>query len=283
VTGRIEFVDIDWDGQQVSIEYQWPGDCDRSRPLVVFLHEGLGSLSMWKDFPDRLCSMAGCRGLVFSRPGYGRSTPRADGKRWSVDYMHRQAYDVLPKLLRALEIDTSLAPIWLFGHSDGGSIALLYASRYPSRTAGLILLSPHIMVEELSVNAIARARSNFLDADSNDFREKLGRYHDDPDSVFWSWNDIWLSPAFRQWSIEDELASIRCPLLAVQGIDDEYGTLEQVRGIARRVARAQVAELADCGHSPQRDQPDRLIDLCANFIAARTDAEDRSRTVCSAG
>jgi len=260
----VEFVDIDWSGRRVRIEHQWLARERGASPLIVFLHEGLGSLSMWKDFPQRLCDAAGCRGLVYSRPGYGRSTPRAAEEVWGLDFMHRQAHEVLPALLRALAIDATVERPWLFGHSDGGSIALLYAARFTSEVAGAIVAAPHIRVEDLSVRSIDEARRAYLDAD---LRGRLARYHDDPDSAFWGWNRIWLHPPFRDWSIEDEIEAISCALLAVQGVDDEYGTLEQIRGIARRVPQAQLLELADCGHSPQRDQPERLIAASAAFIA----------------
>ena len=263
--GSFEFIEIDWAGRRVRIEHQWLGRERSASPLIVFLHEGLGSLAMWKDFPQRLCGAAGCRGLVFSRPGYGRSTPRAVEEAWGLDFMHRQAYEVLPALLQALHIDAVADPPWLFGHSDGGSIALLYAARFTSQVAGAIVVAPHILVEDLSVRSIDEARRAYLDSD---LRERLARYHDDPDSAFWGWNRIWLHPPFREWSIENEIEAITCPLLAVQGVDDEYGTLEQIRGIARRV-QVQLLELADCGHSPQRDQPERLIAACAAFIAQR--------------
>ena len=256
----VGFVDIDRAGRPVRIEHAWLGD-DAAAPLVVFLHEGLGSLSMWRDFPAQLCLQARCRGLVYSRPGYGRSTPRAAEEAWGLDFMHRQALEVLPALLAALHIDQ---PVWLFGHSDGGSIALLHAALRPAQTAGVIVLAPHIHVEDLSVSSIEATRRAY---ETTDLRTKLARHHDDPDSAFWGWNRIWLHPPFRDWSIEDEIASIACPLLAVQGLDDEYGTLEQIRGIARRVPQARLLELPDCGHSPQRDQPAALLAAAAAFIA----------------
>lgn len=286
----IEFADIDWRGRVVRIEHAWIGRERADAPLVVFLHEGLGSLAMWKDFPQRLCDAARCRGLVYSRPGYGRSTPRAAEEAWGMDFMHRQAYEVLPALLQALGIDAE--PLWLFGHSDGGSIALLFAARFSaqgsagppqaallplggsdaawrrprgsSQVAGAIVVAPHILVEDLSVASIEQARRAYRDAD---LRERLARYHDDPDSAFWGWNSIWLHPPFRDWTIEDEIAAIACPLLAVQGAADEYGTLEQIRGIARRVPGTELLVLDDCGHSPHRDQPERLIAASAAFIA----------------
>jgi len=260
---KVEFVDIDWGGRRVRIEHQWLGARDAALPLIVFLHEGLGSLSMWKDFPERLCAAARCRGLVYSRPGYGRSTPRDAEEAWGVDFLHRQAHEVLPALLAALGIDARRHPPWLFGHSDGGSIALLYAARHIDRLAGAIVVAPHILVEDLSVTSIAKAREAYLETD---LRERLSRHHEDPDSAFWGWNDIWLHPPFKQWSIEQEIEAIRCPLLAVQGLDDEYGTLEQIRGIARRLPQTRLLELAQCGHSAHRDQPDRLIAATAAFI-----------------
>ena len=257
------FVDVDWAGRTVRVEYAWIAPERRERPLVVFLHEGLGSLAMWKDFPRTLCEAAGLRGLVFSRPGYGRSTPRAAGERWDVDYLHRQAHEVLPAFFHAVGLDPAAPPPWLLGHSDGGSIALLYAARNPRRVAGLVLLAPHIFVEPLSVTSIEAVRQAYL---TTDLRERLARYHDDVDSTFWGWNEIWLHPPFRAWNIEDELSRIECPVLAVQGHDDEHGTLEQVRGIRRRVPGATLVELPECRHSPHKDQPARLVEEVARFI-----------------
>jgi pimeloyl-ACP methyl ester carboxylesterase len=246
------------------IEHAWIAPERRDAPLLVFLHEGLGSLSMWRDYPARLCEAAGCRGLVYSRPGYGRSTPRPPGTAWTPRFMHEQAHQVLPAFLRAVGVDAERDPPWLFGHSDGGSIALLHAAAFPERTAGLIVLAPHILVEDLSVASIARAREAYL---HTELRARLARHHDDPDSAFWGWNDIWLHPDFRAWSIEAELDAITCPLLAVQGLDDEYGTLEQIRGIARRVPGTELLELTGCGHSPHRDQPDALTRAASAFLA----------------
>ena len=257
------FVEIDWGARRVRIEHAWIEHADRKAPLLIFLHEGLGSLAMWKDFPARLCAAVGCRGLVYSRPGYGRSTPRAAEEAWGLDFLHRQAREVLPALLHSLGVDAQAQPPWLFGHSDGGSIALLYAALFPRALAGAVVVAPHILVEDLSVASIESARTAYLEGD---LRQRLSRHHDDPDSAFWGWNGIWLHPSFRQWSIEDEIEAIRAPLLAVQGVDDEYGTLEQVRGIARRLPQAAVLELADCGHSPQRDQPEALINAVVAFM-----------------
>ena len=255
-----EFVEIRWRERIVRIEHEWIAPERHERPLVVFLHEGLGSVAMWKDFPRRFCDAANLRGLVYSRPAYGRSTPRPAQERWGVDFMHRQAHEVLPALLDALHVDV---PVWLFGHSDGGSIALLHAARFPQAVAGLVVLAPHILVEEFGLASIRAAREAYA---TTDLKQRLARYHDDVDSAFRGWNDIWLDPAFVHWNIEAELSTIACPLLAAQGLDDEYGTLEQIRGIARRVPGTQLLELADCGHSPHRDQPERLIEAAGGFI-----------------
>jgi pimeloyl-ACP methyl ester carboxylesterase len=247
-------------GYALRIEHAWI-DAERAcAPLVVFLHEGLGSLAMWRDYPQQLCAAASARGLVFSRAGYGRSTPRAAGEKWPVDFMHRQAHDVLPALFGYLEITER---VWLFGHSDGASIALLYAAAFPERVAGVIAVAPHIFVEDVSIRSIEAARTLYR---TTDLRDRLARYHADPDSAFWGWNDIWLDPAFRAWNIEDRLASIRCPLLAVQGEDDEYGTMAQIEGIARRVPQARLLKLAACGHSPHRDQPAALTEAVVIFL-----------------
>jgi pimeloyl-ACP methyl ester carboxylesterase len=263
MTREAGFAQIDWAGRDVRIECQWIAGERDDGPLLVFLHEGLGSVAMWKDFPRRLCDAGGYRGLVYSRPGYGRSTPRAPEEVWDLDFMHRQAHEVLPALLRALGIDARATPPWLFGHSDGGSIALLYAARFPGQLAGAVVLAPHIFVEDISVESIRQARTAYQETA---LRQRLAAYHDDPDSAFWGWNRIWLEPPFRDWNIEAEIGTITCPLLAVQGVDDEYGTLAQIRGIAHRVPRARLLELPACGHSPHRDQPVRLIEETTAFI-----------------
>jgi pimeloyl-ACP methyl ester carboxylesterase len=251
------FADLDIAGTALRLECQWVGAAESRHPTVVFLHEGLGSVALWKDFPERLCQAAGMRGLVYSRAGYGRSTPRPHDEKWPVDFMHRQAWDVLPALLKTLGIERP----WLFGHSDGASIALLHAARFP--VAGVVVVAPHIMVEDISVTSIAQAREAYL---NGPLRERLARYHEDVDSAFWGWNDIWLAPAFRAWDIRAELPSIAAPLLAIQGEADEYGTLDQVYGIAGLVPRTHLLVLPDCGHSPHRDQPGRLLDEATRFM-----------------
>lgn len=259
----VQFATIAWAGRPVRIEYQWLAPGRTTAPLIVFLHEGLGSRAMWRDFPQQLCDATGCRGLVYSRPGYGHSTPRAADEAWAPDFMHRQAHEVLPALFDALGLDAATERPWLFGHSDGGSIALLHAARFPAALRGLVVLAPHVMVEDLSVASIADARNAYQ---STDLRARLARYHEDPDSAFWGWNDIWLHPDFRSWSITAALPAITCPVLAVQGLDDQYGTLQQIREIARCVPGTELLELPACGHSPHRDQPQRLIATVTDFI-----------------
>jgi pimeloyl-ACP methyl ester carboxylesterase len=247
------FVELAWDGRAVRIEHAWVGVAEAPGPVLVFLHEGLGSVSMWRDFPERLCQVLGRRGLVYSRPGYGRSTLRPADERWQPDFMHRQALELLPALLQALRVKP---PYALFGHSDGGSIALLHAAHFADRVSAAVVLAPHILVEELSITSIEKARVAYA---TTDLRQRLARHHDDPDSAFHGWNGIWLDARFRGWNIAAEIGTIRCPLLAVQGLDDEYGTLAQIRGIRERVPQTQLLELPACGHSPHRDQPGPLI------------------------
>ena len=226
------------------------------RPVLVFLHEGLGSVAMWRDFPARVAHAAGCDAVVYSRRGYGRSDPIAGPR--GVRYMHDEALATLPALLRAQGVARPL----LVGHSDGGSIALIHAGAgHP--VAGLVLFAPHVMVEDVSIASIAAAKVAY---ESGGLRAKLARYHDDVESAFRGWNDIWLHPDFRGWNIEEFLPGIACPVLAIQGVDDEYGTMEQVRRIERRVPDVDVLALADCRHSPHRDQPGAVVEAIVRFV-----------------
>ena len=268
------------------IEYAWIAPERDARPLVVFLHEGLGSLAMWKDFPRILCDATGTRGLVYSRPWNGRSTARRTHERFAPDYQHEHARVVLPAFLRAVGVDVERP--WLFGHSDGASIALLFASCFPRALSGLVVMAPHVFVERKNIDSIAGTRSSYLDTD---LRERLGRYHDDVDSAFWGWNDVWLDPAFRAWNIEEEVSRIECPVLAIQGDDDEYGTVEQMRRLARRLPDASIVQLPECRHSPHRDQPERVIGETMRFMdrcsvdnaapAARTPVPRRRQPPCT--
>ena len=266
------FVEVARAGRTIRLEYAWidPGRPEHA-PLVVFLHEGLGSIAMWRDWPAALCAAGGYRGLVYSRYGYGRSTPRPAAERWGPDFMHGEAQEALPALLRALGV--AGARPWLVGHSDGGSIALIHAAGHGDEVAGVVAIAPHIMVEDVSIASIERARDVYR---TTDLRARLARYHADPDSAFWGWNEIWLDPRFRDWSIEAMLPRIGCPVLAVQGRDDEYGTLAQVEGIRARVAGSELVVLDDCGHSPHRDQPEALTRAVTDFISRHAVALDNA-------
>lgn len=244
-----------------------PPAAARERAPIVFLHEGLGSVRMWRQrgqlWPQALCHATGRVGWLYSRQGYGQSDPIPDVRgagRHGPDYMHQHAWTVLPALLQALGIQR--LPL-LVGHSDGATIALLYAARHP--VAGVVALAPHVFVEDVALRAIAAAREAYL---HGDLRARLQRYHADVDNAFWQWNDVWLSPAFRTFDIRADCARIRAPLLLVQGEQDEYGTLAQLDAIAAQVPHARRCVLPHCGHSPHRDQPDALLAACVDFIAA---------------
>lgn len=261
--GGTERVPVVWRNRTVHIEYQWIAPERSDAPLLVLLHEGLGSVAMWKDFPRQLCDAGGLRGLVFSRPAYGRSTPRDADEVWGPDFMHQQAHEVVPAFLDALGVQEAA---WLFGQSDGASIALLMAARWPQRVQGAGGDgATYFCGRRGGAKHRTRAREAY---EQTDLRHKLGRYHDDVDSAFWGWNRIWLDPAFRAWNIEPEVAQIRAPVLAIQGCDDEYGTLAQIWGIAQRVPGTRLLELPDCAHSPHRDQPDAVVAAAVAFIQA---------------
>lgn len=268
------FAAIPLRGRTVRIELEWVGRDDGCAPLVVFLHEGLGSVAMWHDWPARLCDAAGYRGLVYSRYGYGRSTPRPHDEHWAPDFMHLEA-DALVHLLHAADVDGTRRPPWLVGHSDGGSIALIHAARYPARVAGVVAIAPHIMVEDLSIASIERARTAW---ETTDLAARLGRYHADPRSAFGGWNGAWLAPEFRAWSITAMLARLRCPVLAVQGSADEYGTLAQIEGIAREAPQTELRVLEGCGHSPHRDAPQVLARAITGFISRHPPAVNSGGT-----
>ena len=226
-------------------------------PELVLLHEGLGSVSHWKDFPARLAALTGCPVTVYSRYGSGQSDLLTDAR--LVTYMHDEALATLPDLLSQLKIDDPI----LVGHSDGASIALIYAGAH-DHVRGLVLLAPHVFVEDLSVASIADAKVKF---ETTNLPEKLARHHRDAERTFWGWNDIWLHPDFRRWNIEEFLPRIKCPILAIQGLDDQYGTMAQVDAIAGQAAGpVEILRLADCRHSPQRDQTDAVLAAVRNFV-----------------
>jgi pimeloyl-ACP methyl ester carboxylesterase len=221
------------------------------------LHEGLGCVAMWRDFPQRLAATTGCRVIAWSRAGYGHSHPCAEAR--TPRYMHREALEALPALLGELKIERPL----LFGHSDGGSIALIFAGAFPALPAGVVVLAPHEFVEEITLAGIREARTAWA---TSDLPHKLGRYHADVGRVFADWNDTWLSPAFRAWNIEEYLPAIRCPLLAIQGEDDEYATMRQIDVLAEQVPDTMLLKLSHCGHSPHRDQAAMVLWAVDNFV-----------------
>jgi pimeloyl-ACP methyl ester carboxylesterase len=229
------------------------------RPPLVLLHEGLGSVALWRDFPEKLAARTGCEVIAVSRYGYGNSEKLAEKR--TVRYMHDEALVALPELLGKL----GLADPVLIGHSDGASIAIVYAGDGRWRPRALVLMAPHVFVEDVTVASIAAARDAYR---TTDLPRRLGRYHADVDATFWGWNDIWLDPAFRAWNIEQYLPGIACPVLAIQGADDEYGTLAQLDAIERGATHAKVARLVlpDCRHSPHRDQPAATLAAVARFI-----------------
>ena len=229
---------------------------------IVFLHEGLGSVSMWTqrglDWPLAVCE-TGRAGIVYSRLGYGLSSPAPNGRNvLPPDYMQREAYDVLPALLAELKIERPV----LLGHSDGATIALLHASQFPA--SACIAMAPHVIVESVAVNAICQAKLAFK---TGDLRHRLAKHHADVDGAFWQWNDVWLSKGFASFDIRTECKRITAPLLLVQGLNDEYGTMSQLDEIAAAAPHAQQVRLADCGHSPHRDQPQICNESIANFLS----------------
>ena len=232
---------------------------DPGRPALVFLHEGLGSVAMWRGFPARVAEVTGCPALVYSRYGYGGSDVLEAP--FAVDYMHREAREALPALLAKLGVERPI----LVGHSDGASIALIYAGTHPDKLRGLVALAPHVFVEDLSVRSIQEAKVAF---ETTDMPKKLARYHADARRTFYGWNDIWLDPDFRRWNIEAYLPPIRCPVLAVQGVDDEYGTMAQIETVAARVAGpCELVKIEACGHRLHRDQHDLTLAAIERFVA----------------
>ena len=244
------------------LEYEWVGVGPADRPTIVMLHEGLGSVAMWRDFPLQVARATGLRVLVYSRRGYGRSDPltRKDLP-LPFDYMHREAQEALPDLLRILDVRRPL----LFGHSDGASIALIYAgSGLEPAADSVIVMAPHVMIEPCTITSIAKARVLW---EETDLRGRLARYHDDPDGAFYAWNLSWMMPEFRDWNIEEYLPNIRTPITIVQGLDDEYGTPLQPQSIERRAGGpAKSVMLPGCGHSPHRDRPEETLAAIVRHI-----------------
>lgn len=247
------------------LEYRWIGPRPGEAPSVVFLHEGLGCVGTWRDFPDRLASATGCGALVYSRMGYGAS----EGMRGSrpLRFLHDEALDVLPAVLERFQLEE----VVLFGHSDGASIAVVYAGARLGPVRALALEAPHVFVEPATIEGITRIAGGY---ETTGLRERLARHHgDNADSMFRSWADVWLRPGFRQWNIEEYLPAIECPVLVVQGEDDPYGTLRQVDAVVTQVrGSAEALVLPHCGHSPHAERPDEVREAATRFVRKAFDA-----------
>ncbi len=248
------FVEIDGVKLETAV---LPGD--PGKPWMVFLHEGLGCISLWKEYPEKLARRAGCRALIYSRRGYGRSDALA-GRR-EPGFMHDEALQVLPKLLAHFSIERPV----LVGHSDGASIALIYAARHANNVAGLALMAPHVFVEAISQQSIARIAEVY---ERDDLRKRLARHHTHVDDAFLGWARIWLDPRFRTWSLGAECQALQAPLLLIQGEDDEYGTLAQLDAIAEATTVSVTRMvLPKCGHAPHREQEGPVLDAMSRFVA----------------
>jgi pimeloyl-ACP methyl ester carboxylesterase len=241
------------------LEYRWVGPPPDDAPTIVFLHEGLGCLAMWRDFPDRLASATGSGALVYSRMGYGASEP-VRGPR-PVRFMHDEALDVLPAVIERFK----LKEVVLLGHSDGASIAIIFAGALLAPIRALVLEAPHVFVEPICIESITQIARAY---ETTGLRERLVQYHGgNIDSMFRTWTDVWLRPEFRQWNIEEYLPAIESPVLVVQGEDDKYGTVRQVDAVVTQVSGpAKSLLLARCGHSPHSDEPDEVLEAASRFI-----------------
>ncbi|MEN9482110.1 MAG: hypothetical protein RLZZ298_3505 [Pseudomonadota bacterium] len=247
----------------LSLEYRDYPETDVTRPALLLLHEGLGCVAMWRHFPEKLAEATGCRVIAWSRAGYGASDPYPDSR--TPRYMHREALEALPALIAALHVQRPL----LVGHSDGASIALIFAGAFPEQTCGVVAMAPHEFVEAETLAGILQAKTAWT---ATDWPQKLGRYHRDAPRVFNDWNNTWLSPEFRDWNIEAYLPQIRCPVLALQGEDDEYATMRQIEVIAEQVPGTELLKLANCGHSPQRDQEAAVLAAISGFVSRLTNS-----------
>lgn len=245
------------------LEYRCIAPAVAGRPTLVFLHEGLGCVALWRDFPDQLAVASGCGALVYSRAGYGESDS-AELPRQPT-YMHNEALRILPQVLAKLDIADHI----LIGHSDGGSIALVYAGGVrPTTLRGVITEAAHVFNEEICVREIGRIRELYL---TSDLEEKMSRYHRDADKTFWGWNDIWLHPDFWHWNIESYLPTIAVPLLVMQGVDDQYGSVRQVEAIVAGVGNSAEKHLIpDCRHTPHHEQREATLAAMVAFISRLT-------------
>jgi pimeloyl-ACP methyl ester carboxylesterase len=242
------------------VEFAWHGPRPGDAPTLVFLHEGLGSIAAWRDFPARLAEASGCGAVVWSRRGYGGSDPAP--RPWPVEFMHREARAALPAVLDRLEVRAAV----LVGHSDGASIALIHAGDAGAtpRVRGLLLEAPHVFVEDVCIRQIERAAAAYA---SGELRQSLSRIHADADATFAAWSGVWLDPAFRAWNIVESLPRVAVPVLAIQGSDDPYGTLRQVETVAASAGGfVEALVLSGCGHAPHREQPERTLASMVSFL-----------------
>jgi pimeloyl-ACP methyl ester carboxylesterase len=244
------------------LEYRSIGPRSNAAPTLVLLHEGLGCVALWNDFPERLAAATGLGVFLYSRAGYGASSTIALPR--PLSYMHHEAREVLPRVLQAIGFQRGL----LIGHSDGASIATIYAgSTEDHRICGLVLIAPHFFVEDMGLAAIAQAKVAF---ESGDLRQRLARWHQNVDAAFKGWNGAWLDPGFRAWDITDALAYIRVPVAIIQGVDDQYGTQRQIAVAEEECyCPVEVTLLEGVQHAPQRESPDRVVQVIAEF-AKRT-------------
>jgi pimeloyl-ACP methyl ester carboxylesterase len=251
------------------LEYRMIGPRPGEAPTLVMLHEGLGCVGMWGDFPDKLAQATGCGVFAYSREGYGGSSPAKLPR--PLSFMHNEARDTLPQVLDTIGFRDGL----LIGHSDGASIATIYAgSHQDHRLRGLVLIAPHFFTEGMGIAAIGETKKAYETAD---LRSKLARWHNDVDNAFRGWNDAWLDPQFRKWDITEELAYIRVPILIVQGADDQYGTVAQIEAAQRDCyCPVEVALLPAARHSPQRDVPEQTLGVISDFVNYRLADNARS-------
>lgn len=241
------------------IEIQWVKKDKQDTPTLIFLHEGLGCAQMWKDFPYLLSQKTGCPALIFSRFGYGASDPCS--RPWKLNFMHKEGLQILPSVIKEAKIKDHI----LIGHSDGGSIGIIYAgSPCAVGLKGLITEAAHVFCEEITVKSIFQAKVNY---EHHDLRQKLEKYHGkNTENAFRGWNDVWLNPHFTNWNIEKYLPKIKVPMLAIQGCEDQYGTLKQIESIKQRASRCLTHIINDCRHSPHLDQPEKTLNIMARFI-----------------
>ncbi len=255
------------------IEIQWHQGAKKEFPVLIFLHEGLGCIRMWKDFPEKLSKKTGCSAFVFSRFGYGKSDPAP--LPWKINFMHEQALKTLPEIIKKAQIKTYI----LIGHSDGGSIGVIFAGSRPdpkekTGLKGVITEAVHLFCEKMTVECIEQTKINY---ENHHLKRGLEKYHgENCDNAFYGWNSVWLNPKFMSWNIEKYLNPIKVPLLAIQGKDDPYGTEKQIISMKKHVKDIKTHMIDKCRHSPHHDQPEVVLNLMSNFIHQMTTGRKKS-------